>query len=1164
MSQFDTYHIDHGRSLRPRTSDVLTTMKLPNIVQYSLSFVISILAYGSLLVVVSQSQVIEQAQVINQLEAQVGGQEISTISPLDTSNPRVNTDNNVLAPPNMRPFVSIDLKERAQALADTIHILSDKANCQEEVVQFYKKNSKLYQLDANELRRQILEHLDVLLKQHQSAVDFIVAEAERLAANHEFRMSLKVNYTDVHRLRNEHEWQNQLRIWEKEVIASNNNKNNNANNGDANGDYSNMTTSSSSPPLTLEQIISANPNFGISGAPFVSGERGNQQPTSYNGGAPVLGPPEMLTPIKTVIMNVNKNFGDIPVNTSMSAVHLPLPIYAGLPAIMNTIAWTEGLDEVFRRNLANFAHVHHQYYGDHLGPLRTFPAHKWRIPRLEPDLFDARTRPWYSAGVANPKDVVILVDTSGSMTGLRREIAKGVVFEILDTLSNNDHFVVLKFSENVTPIGLPKCQVRKPRLSLDLHSLCQQLGDPEMPPPVPELEPQSTQGVGAQLNPSGPQASMKMIQAPISEAILRAECEAFKQQWNAQHAYKLHNPSSVSGPNASYLTDEAYFNSIRNVTSDIRDAYLLPANSRNIRYIKANFSIPTTGIANFTHGLMSAFELINAYNRTHDMGSQCNRAIMLITDGAIRDHAEIFNRYNYPGSPVRVFTYMIGREVGDIKPTKAMACKNRGYYVNVINLSEIREQVLKYLPVFARPAILAKQHPVTWTNTYGDETYQVLTDWVLEVKRREKARSMLNEERDAANSSQLTREIFIDNTNITEYDDIPQVEELLNVRNICDETNSEDLMTDKSFEDELDPLGYNELACFWAHSRRADLLTSVVKPVYNAKNTSINFERELHKNVWIEKNITLRDARLLGVGSVDLRVADMMKLAPSHLLGPNAYPILIGPNGFLLHHPDLRALLEDPFDKHSKILKPNFNSVDLSQVEQVYGRNISELNHLNKRLIKFRDAVAKRNQGAETLAVKRTIDCRRRAHIRYQTFFYGPVRDTPFTLLLSFPTDYGLTRLNAKLDLDSRTSEYLEPLNQTSANTNNNSVNQDSPTTNMKRTMWTLHPDYRYCEGGPLRRFGNDTTAAIDFLLHKNDQKNKLWSKIVPDDLTGLEQPHGGRQSSDSIHCDKNLFPSLLFDAAATSELRLMENCASNEGDSECSTRCLRAQAQSR
>lgn len=53
-------------------------------------------------------------------------------------------------------------------------------------------------------------------------------------------------------------------------------------------------------------------------------------------------------------------------------------------------------------------------------------------------------RQWYIQAAASPKDIVILLDTSGSMTGLRKNIALNVVFSILDTLTEDDFVQVLK------------------------------------------------------------------------------------------------------------------------------------------------------------------------------------------------------------------------------------------------------------------------------------------------------------------------------------------------------------------------------------------------------------------------------------------------------------------------------------------------------------------------------------------------------------------------------------------------------------------------------------------------------------------------------------------------------------------------------------------------
>lgn len=54
---------------------------------------------------------------------------------------------------------------------------------------------------------------------------------------------------------------------------------------------------------------------------------------------------------------------------------------------------------------------------------------------------------------------------------------------------------------------------------------------------------------------------------------------------------------------------------------------------------------------------------------------------MLITDGVPYSYSEIFEQYNWqdlPYMPVRIFTYLIGKEVTDVQDVKWMACANQG------------------------------------------------------------------------------------------------------------------------------------------------------------------------------------------------------------------------------------------------------------------------------------------------------------------------------------------------------------------------------------------------------------------------------------------------------------------------------------------------------
>lgn len=134
-------------------------------------------------------------------------------------------------------------------------------------------------------------------------------------------------------------------------------------------------------------------------------------------------------------------------------------------------------------------------------------------------------------------------------------------------------------------------------------------------------------------------------------------------------------------------------------------------------------SIQIGNIANFTAALTKAFDVLEQF-RTEQRGAQCNQAIMIVSDGAPFTYEDVFEQYNWrdlPFKPVRVFTYLIGKEVADVKDIKWMACANQGYYVHLSDMAEVREMVLNYIPVMARPLVLGKHdHPVVWTQVYAD------------------------------------------------------------------------------------------------------------------------------------------------------------------------------------------------------------------------------------------------------------------------------------------------------------------------------------------------------------------------------------------------------------------------------------------------------------
>ncbi|XP_039260646.2 VWFA and cache domain-containing protein 1-like [Styela clava] len=101
--------------------------------------------------------------------------------------------------------------------------------------------------------------------------------------------------------------------------------------------------------------------------------------------------------------------------------------------------------------------IKYQYYGSEEGMFTQYPA---ASTGFDCTSYDNRFRPWYVvAATPQPKDVVIVIDTSGSMLMENRmEGAKAAVATVLETLNPNDRVAVIAFSSNIIlPPGPPHC-----------------------------------------------------------------------------------------------------------------------------------------------------------------------------------------------------------------------------------------------------------------------------------------------------------------------------------------------------------------------------------------------------------------------------------------------------------------------------------------------------------------------------------------------------------------------------------------------------------------------------------------------------------------------------------------------------------------------------------
>ncbi|KAL7486287.1 hypothetical protein ACHAW6_011887 [Cyclotella cf. meneghiniana] len=98
----------------------------------------------------------------------------------------------------------------------------------------------------------------------------------------------------------------------------------------------------------------------------------------------------------------------------------------------------------------NYNNAHRMYFGSSEGVFRIIPAYHSETCGS----FDPRRRPWFVAASSGPKDVVLVLDVSGSMDGYgRMDVAKDAARTIVETLSFADRFAVITFSDDASQIG---------------------------------------------------------------------------------------------------------------------------------------------------------------------------------------------------------------------------------------------------------------------------------------------------------------------------------------------------------------------------------------------------------------------------------------------------------------------------------------------------------------------------------------------------------------------------------------------------------------------------------------------------------------------------------------------------------------------------------------
>ena len=106
------------------------------------------------------------------------------------------------------------------------------------------------------------------------------------------------------------------------------------------------------------------------------------------------------------------------------------------------------LDNLFvsemKQVLNDYSFIKWQYFGSDEGMLTKFPAFEDKAPCSS---YDPRFRPWYVETVTpEPKDVVLVIDTSGSMRNTLLDVAKEAATTVLSTMNPRDRVSVSRAS----------------------------------------------------------------------------------------------------------------------------------------------------------------------------------------------------------------------------------------------------------------------------------------------------------------------------------------------------------------------------------------------------------------------------------------------------------------------------------------------------------------------------------------------------------------------------------------------------------------------------------------------------------------------------------------------------------------------------------------------
>ena len=83
------------------------------------------------------------------------------------------------------------------------------------------------------------------------------------------------------------------------------------------------------------------------------------------------------------------------------------------------------------------------------------------------------------------------------------------------------------------------------------------------------------------------------------------------------------------------------------------------------------------------------------------------------------------------GDKIRIFTYLIGKDLKNADPLKTMACTRRGYFSHIASPADVKENVMQYYHVMNRQ--LAKTSSTAAQPRWSQESFFVRVTCLVTV-----------------------------------------------------------------------------------------------------------------------------------------------------------------------------------------------------------------------------------------------------------------------------------------------------------------------------------------------------------------------------------------------------------------------------------------------